>query len=65
MANLGPGLGEIIGPAGNYNSLNDLTKWVLSFGMLTGRLEIFTVFVFSAIFGVISDKIYFIYFYYT
>jgi trk system potassium uptake protein TrkH len=46
MANLGPGLGEIIGPAGNYNSLNDLTKWVLSFGMLTGRLEIFTVFVF-------------------
>ena len=51
MANLGPGLGEIIGPAGNYNSLSAFTKWVLSFGMLTGRLEIFTVFVFfSAIF---------------
>lgn len=43
MANLGPGLGPIIGPAGNFSSLPDAAKWLLSFGMLLGRLEIFTV----------------------
>ncbi len=43
MANLGPGLGDIIGPGGNYQSLSDTAKWLLSVGMLVGRLEIFTV----------------------
>ncbi len=43
MANLGPGLGEIIGPTGNYSSLSDIAKWLLTVGMLVGRLEIFTV----------------------
>ncbi len=43
MANLGPGLGDIIGPSGNYSSLSDAAKWLLTVGMLVGRLEIFTV----------------------
>ncbi len=42
VANVGPGLG-IYGPVGNYSTYSDLSKWVLSFVMMTGRLEIFTV----------------------
>ena len=45
IANVGPGLGDIIGPAGNYASLPDTAKWLLSLGMLLGRLELFTVLV--------------------
>lgn len=45
LANIGPGLGETLGPAGNYASLPAGAKWLLSFGMLLGRLEIFTVLV--------------------
>ena len=45
LANVGPGLGPIIGPSGNFSSLPDAAKWVMSFGMLLGRLEIFTVLV--------------------
>ena len=43
VCNVGPGLGPIIGPAGNFASLPDSAKWILSFGMLLGRLEILTV----------------------
>lgn len=43
LANVGPGLGNVIGPAGNFSSLPDGAKWLLSFGMLLGRLELFTV----------------------
>lgn len=43
MANVGPGLGDIIGPAGNYSSLPDAAKWLFTAGMMIGRLEIFTV----------------------
>lgn len=43
VANVGPGLGPIIGPTGNFRELPDAAKWVLSFGMLMGRLEILTV----------------------
>ena len=43
VANVGPGLGEVIGPVGNFASLPDLAKWALSFGMLLGRLEFFTL----------------------
>lgn len=43
FTNVGPGLGEIIGPAGNFASLPDGAKWVLSGAMLLGRLELFTV----------------------
>ena len=42
---MGPGLGEIIGPNGNYNAVPNLSKWILSFGMLLGRLELFAVLV--------------------
>ncbi len=45
ISNVGPGLGHIIGPAGNYASLNEIAKWILAVGMLLGRLELFTVLV--------------------
>lgn len=44
IANVGPGLGAEIGPAGNFADLNDTAKWILSFGMLIGRLELMAVF---------------------
>lgn len=43
VGNVGPGLGPIIGPAGNFSSLQDPAKWLLSSAMLLGRLEFFTV----------------------
>ena len=45
IANVGPGLGSVIGPEGNYSSLPSSAKWLLSIGMLLGRLELFTVMV--------------------
>ena len=48
IANVGPGLGPIIGPSGTYAPLPDAAKWVLSFGMLLGRLEFLTVLVLFA-----------------
>ena len=45
ISNVGPGLGEVIGPDGNYKSLPDLSKWILTIGMLLGRLELFAVLV--------------------
>ena len=45
VCNVGPGLGPIIGPAGNFSSLPDAAKWLLTVGMLLGRLEILTVLV--------------------
>jgi trk system potassium uptake protein TrkH len=45
LANVGPGLGPMIGPVGNFGTLPDTAKWLLSFGMLMGRLELFTVLV--------------------
>ena len=43
VANVGPGMGPIIGPSTNFATLPDSAKWILSFGMLLGRLEILTV----------------------
>lgn len=43
IANVGPGLGTEIGPAGNFAGLNDTAKWILAFAMLLGRLEIMVV----------------------
>ncbi|MEK9638627.1 MAG: potassium transporter TrkG, partial [Pelagibacteraceae bacterium] len=43
ISNVGPGLGEVIGPNGNFKSIPDVAKWILSFGMLLGRLELFAV----------------------
>jgi len=45
LANVGPGLGPVIGPAGNFSSIPDLAKWVMAFGMLLGRLELVTLLV--------------------
>ena len=45
ISNVGPGIGEIIGPNGNYASINDAAKWILAITMLVGRLEIFTILV--------------------
>ena len=45
IANVGPGLGDIIGPAGNFESLNTPAKWILMLAMLLGRLEIVTALV--------------------
>ncbi|MBD3678415.1 MAG: TrkH family potassium uptake protein [Rhodobacteraceae bacterium] len=44
LANVGPGLGDEIGPAGNFASLNDTAKWLLSAAMLVGRLELMAVY---------------------
>jgi len=45
ISNVGPGLGEVIGPNGNYSDLPSFSKLILSFGMLLGRLELFAVLV--------------------
>ena len=45
LGNVGPGLGEIIGPAGNYKGLSDPAKWLLAIGMILGRLEFMAVLV--------------------
>jgi trk system potassium uptake protein TrkH len=45
MANAGPGLGPVVGPAANFASLDDPAKWVLMAAMLLGRLELSTVYV--------------------
>lgn len=45
MSNTGPGIGDIIGPAGNFVSLPDTAKWLLCIGMLAGRLELMTIMV--------------------
>ena len=45
ISNVGPGLGDIIGPNGNFKSVPEVSKWILSFGMLLGRLELFAVLV--------------------
>ncbi|WP_171178738.1 TrkH family potassium uptake protein [Ruegeria sp. HKCCD8929] len=44
LANIGPGLGDQIGPAGNFAGLNDSAKWMLSAAMLIGRLELLAVY---------------------
>ena len=43
ISNVGPGLGEMIGPNGNFSEVSNISKWILSFSMLLGRLEIFAV----------------------
>ena len=45
ISNVGPGLGDMIGPNGNYKDLPNVSKWILSVAMLLGRLELFAVLV--------------------
>ena len=49
LSNVGPGLGPVLGPVGNYASLNEPAKWVCAFLMLVGRLEILTVYVIATV----------------
>jgi trk system potassium uptake protein TrkH len=43
ISNVGPGLGDVIGPNGNFKFIPEVSKWILSFSMLLGRLELFAV----------------------
>lgn len=43
LGNVGPGLGDQIGPSGHYGDLPDVAKWLMMFGMLMGRLELLTL----------------------
>lgn len=45
ISNVGPGLGDIIGPSGTFQPLPDAAKWIMCVGMILGRLELFTVLV--------------------
>ena len=45
ISNVGPGLGSIIGPNGNFSTLPDISKWILTMGMILGRLELFAILV--------------------
>ena len=55
ISNVGPGLGDVIGPNGNYKAIPDISKWILSAGMLLGRLELFAVLVlFFHLFGEVN-----------
>ena len=45
ISNVGPGIGDIVGPFSNYASIQAGAKWILAFTMLIGRLEIFTILV--------------------
>jgi trk system potassium uptake protein TrkH len=42
-ANVGPGIGDVVGPSQNFAALSEPSKWVVCAAMLLGRLEIFTV----------------------
>ncbi|WP_460274629.1 TrkH family potassium uptake protein [Celeribacter sp. ULVN23_4] len=44
LACVGPGLGDIIGPSGNFETVNPIAKWILAIAMLIGRLEVMSVF---------------------
>ena len=45
ITNTGPGVGNIVGPAGNYAPFSDSAKYICSFAMLLGRLEVLTILV--------------------
>ena len=45
LSNVGPGIGSLIGPAGNFSMMQDPELYVLSLAMLLGRLEVLTVMV--------------------
>ena len=45
ISNVGPGLGDIVGPNGNFSELTNNSKWILSLAMILGRLELFAILV--------------------
>jgi trk system potassium uptake protein TrkH len=48
LANVGPGLGDVIGPSGNYATLPVAAKWTCIVAMLVGRLELLSFYVMLA-----------------
>lgn len=45
ITNVGPGLGDIVGPSGNFRTIPDIAKWIMTLSMIVGRLEIIPVLV--------------------
>ena len=45
LANVGPGIGGVVGPAGNFADLSNAIKWMLCWEMIVGRLELMSVYV--------------------
>jgi len=45
ISNVGPGLGSTIGPNGNFSNIPEISKWILTIGMILGRLELFAILV--------------------
>ena len=45
ISNVGPGLGSTIGPNGDFSNIPEISKWILSLGMILGRLELFAILV--------------------
>jgi trk system potassium uptake protein TrkH len=45
ISNVGPGLGSTIGPNGNFSNIPEISKWILSLGMILGRIELFAILV--------------------
>ncbi|MGD9211751.1 MAG: potassium transporter TrkG, partial [Desulfobacteraceae bacterium] len=45
LGNIGPGFGQV-GPVENYAQIPNMGKWILSWCMLLGRLEIYTLIIF-------------------
>ncbi len=43
ICNVGPGIGDVVGPAGNFSTINEPAKWLMAIGMMVGRLEVFSV----------------------
>lgn len=44
LANIGPGLGSMIGPTGTFAPMSDTAKWILAAAMFIGRLELMAVY---------------------
>ena len=55
ISNVGPGLGDMIGPDGNYKNIPDISKWILSFGMLLRKIR--NICYFSFIFPFFLEEI--------
>ena len=56
ISNVGPGLGDIIGPNGNYKAIPNLSKWILSIGMLVRQIR--TVCCIGFIFSIVLEKLF-------
>ena len=55
ISNVGPGLGEMIGPNGNYKAIPDLSKWILAAGNVAWKIRIICSF--SSFFSIFLEKL--------